>query len=232
MTEAKRVAAAIAWIAIAGTMLAGCGSKKEETADAPAPAGEAPSEEGAPPVLTRKVCELKMTAPIEKEWVMYWDQDKVNAGGGNDSFGRSVHWANDQERESLKNNPEALSIACRQEEEPVLMIALNAFGSTEKDIPAGPGTYPIVPRKDDGSVTPGTFIAGGLIYENGMFEATGGTLKIDKLDTTGVAGSFSVEGKEIPVYGNRELKVEGRFDIPCIGSTLESLCTAPERRKY
>jgi hypothetical protein len=213
-------------------LLAGCGAKEEgQPAESAAAPAEDSTGESAPPVLTRKVCELRLTAPVEKEWVMYWDQEKINAGGGNDSHATSIHWANAQEREALKNNPEALGVACRQENDPLLMVVLDSFGSTEKDIPAGPGTYPVVPKSADGKVKPGTFIA-TVLYESGMFDATGGTITVEKLDTTGVTGTFVVEATEMPAYGNRQFRVEGKFDLPCVGSTLESLCTAPERRQY
>jgi hypothetical protein len=219
------IAAAVAW-------LAACGSRQEEqTTEAAAAPEESASEEATPAVPTRKVCELKLTAPVEKEWVMYWDQERVNAGGGNDSYAKSVHWANDQEREAMKDNPEALAVACRQEQDPLLMVVLDSFGSTASDIPAGPGTYPVVPKSQDGKVKPGTFIA-TVLFEKGMFDVRGGSITVEKLDTTGVVGTFVVEAAEMPVYGNRQLRVEGKFDLPCIGGTLESLCTAPERREY
>lgn len=221
----------LALIATAGILLAGCGTKEEPSAEATAAPVESASEEAAPPKLTRKVCELKLTAPVEREWVMYWDQDSVNAGGSNDSHARSIHWANAQEREAVKDNPEALGVACRQEQDPILVVALNSLGSTETDIPAGPGTYPVVPKSQDGKVKPGTFIA-TVLFENGMFDARGGSITVEKLDTTGVSGTFIVDATEMPAYGNRQFRVEGKFDLPCIGSTLESLCTAPERRQY
>ena len=221
----------LALIAAAGVLLAGCGTKEEEpVADSTAAPAEDTGED-APPVLTRKVCELRLTAPVEKEFVMYWNQESVNAGGSNDSYASSIHWANAQEREALKSNPNALRVACRQERDPLLTVVLDSFGSTEQQIPAGPGTYPIVPKSRDGKVKPGTFIA-NLLYEKGMFEVTGGSISVEKLDTTGVIGTFIVEATEMPAYGNRPFRVEGKFDLPCIGDTLESLCTAPERRQY
>ena len=75
----------LALIAAAGVLLAGCGTKEEEpVADSTAAPAEGTGED-APPVLTRKVCELRLTAPVEKEFVMYWNQESVNAGGSNDS---------------------------------------------------------------------------------------------------------------------------------------------------
>jgi hypothetical protein len=112
------------------------------------------------------------------------------------------------------------------------MVSLQSFGSTKADIPAAAGTYPIVPRQTDGKVKPGTFIAGVLHLDGAMFEATGGTVKVDRLDMNGVAGSFSVDGAEHPAMGTRTIHLEGTFDIPCVGDQLEKRCTAPERRRY
>jgi hypothetical protein len=58
-----------------------------------------------------------------------------------------------------------------------------------------------------------------------MFEATSGTLTITRFDTTGVAGSFHVEGAEV-LGANRNLFLDGTFDIQCRGGITEEKCTA------
>jgi hypothetical protein len=219
-------------IAFAAAVLAGCGSREEERAAEAAPAGEeaAPqTEEGHD--TSRKVCEMKTTVPVAREWTTYWDHERVQHSGSNDSHASSIHWADAEGEKALASNPNALSVTCASDGSPELMVSLQSIGSTKADIPQGPGTYPIVPRSTDGSVKPGTFIAPGLHFDGLMFEATGGTLTVERLDMNGVAGSFVVDGVEHPAQGTRSIHVEGSFDIPCVGDQLERLCTAPERRR-
>jgi hypothetical protein len=107
-------------------------------------------------------------------------------------------------------------------------VSLAAFSSTEKDLPLGPGSYPIV-GKASGEVRPGQFLAGTLAYDQGMYDARGGTLKLDKFDTDGVAGSFVIDGVEA-LNGSRKIHLEGTFEIPCRGGMLETECKANKAR--
>lgn len=227
----------LALIAAAGVLLAGCGAKEEgqtaDTAHTAAAPEESGSEEAAPAVdKSRKVCELKTTAPVAHEWTTYWDTERVQYSGNNDSHASSIHWADAEAEKALANTPNALSIVCRSNDAPAVLVSLDSFGSSKTDVPLGAGTYPIVPKSQDGKMKPGTFVAGVLQFDGGMFEAASGTLKVDRLDMNGVAGSFIVDGAEHPALGKRTIHLEGSFDIPCVGETLEKLCTAPERRRY
>src|SRR4029078_11181547 len=94
--------------------------------------------------------------------------------------------------------------------------------------PLGPGTYPIV-GKSGGEVQPGQILAGSLTYGTGMYDARGGTLKLDRFDTDGVAGSFVIDGVEA-LNGSRKFHIEGTFEIPCRGGMLETECRANKAR--
>jgi hypothetical protein len=219
-------------LAAAAALLAGCGKSEERATDTSAAPGDTPGEEAAAaPDQSRKVCELESTAPAAHQWTTWWDTERVQYSGQNDSWASSIHWADAEGERALANNPKALSITCKSDDAPAVIVSLQSFGSTKADIPASSGTYPIVPRSTDGKVKPGTFIAGVLSLDNAMFEATGGTVQVDRLDMNGVAGSFTVDGAEHPAMGTRTIHLEGTFDIPCIGDQLERLCTAPERRR-
>jgi hypothetical protein len=74
-------------------------------------------------------------------------------------------------------------------------------------------------------VKPGQFLAGTLLFNNRVFDATDGTLKIDDFDASGVRGSFAIDGREI-LAGGAPLHIEGTFEIPCRGGMLESECKA------
>jgi hypothetical protein len=154
----------------------------------------------------------------------------VALSGEGPSSAHSVYWASGKEKRSLRANQTAmpLDINCSNEGPPRILVSLAAIASTEKDLPLGPGTYAIV-GKASGEVQPGQFLAGGLAFKNAEYDARGGTLKIDRFDKEGVAGSFVIDAVE--ALGNtRRIRVEGTFEIPCRGGLLETECKANKAR--
>ena len=91
-------------------------------------------------------------------------------------------------------------------------------------MPLGPGTYSIV-GKSSGEVRPGQLLAGPLSFNRVMYDATGGSLKLERFNMDGVAGSFVIDAVEEFSRG-KPVHLEGRFEIPCRGGMLESECTA------
>lgn len=215
------------------TLACGWGCQAKETAPAaPAPepgkSAAAAAAPGAPAQL--EACHLEMTAPDAHEWTTYWNPAGVRAVSEGDSYAHSAAWGNEQEKQSLAKAGAVsqLDISCsakNAKHDLEFGIVLDAFNSTDKEMPLGPGSYPVVSKSNDGKTKPGTFIAGSIIYDRKIFTATGGSVKLDRFDMAGVAGSFVVEGKEI-VMGNRPLHLSGTFDIPCRGGMLEGACTA------
>lgn len=177
-----------------------------------------------------EACKIRMTAPEQHEWTTWWDPKGVALSGEGPSSAHSVYWASAKEKQNLRASKTAmpLDINCSNEGPPEILVSLAAIASTEKDLPLGPGTYAIV-GKNSGEVKPGQFLAGGLTFKKGMYDARSGTLKIDKFDKEGVAGSFVIEGVE--ALGNaRRIRLEGTFEIPCRGGMLETECKANKAR--
>jgi hypothetical protein len=212
------------------SVFAGCKPK-----DKPAPvASAAPAADAAPvgEVTSTAVdarleaCKLTITAPETQELTTYWDPSDIAAAKEGPTSAHSIYWSNAKEKESLNSSKSAipLDINCGSDGAPEVAISLAAFNSTEKDIPFAPGTYPIV-GKQQGEVRPGQFLAGTLVFKNRMFDATGGSLKIEDFDPSGVKGSFTIDGKETLAAG-APLHLEGTFAIPCRGGMLESECKA------
>jgi hypothetical protein len=177
-----------------------------------------------------EACKIRMTAPAKHEWTTWWDPKGVALSGEGPSSVHSSYWASKKEKETLRANKTAmpLDINCSNDGPPEIRVSLAAFSSTEKDLPLGPGSYPIV-GKASGEVRPGQFLAGTLAYDQGMYDARGGTLKLDKFDTDGVAGSFVIDGVEA-LNGSRKIHLEGTFEIPCRGGMLETECKANKAR--
>jgi hypothetical protein len=235
MKDVIRAVIVMASAVALAAVIAGCGAREEEqTADNAPESQEAASESAAPAeAKSRQVCHIKVTSPEMKESHevrTYWNDASVQAGGGNESFAKSIHWGDEKVKETMSRDPIALTLNCTSREKPEVIVAFQAMGSKMTDIPLGAGTYAIV--QNTGDFKPGTFISLGLFYNDVMFEAKGGSIKLDRLDMNGVAGSFTVDGAEHPNIGTRTIHIEGTFDIPCAGGSLEMLCTAPERRRY
>jgi hypothetical protein len=216
-------------IVVGALAILGC-KPKPEPADLPqapvadaAPIGEVTSTAVDPRI---EACKLRMTAPETHEWTTYWDPEGIASSGEGPNSVHSVYWANAKEKKSLTSTNTAipLDINCGSEGQPQIAISLAAFSSAAKDVPLAPGTYRIV-GKAGGAVKPGEFLAGALLFNKRMFDATGGTLKVEDFDASGVKGSFTIDGRE-SVSGSAPLHIEGTFAIPCRGGMLESECKA------
>lgn len=194
---------------------------------APAPAGDVTSSAVDPRI---EACRIRMTAPAKHEWTTWWDPKGVALSGEGPSSAHSSYWASRKERKTLHENKSAmpLDINCSNDGPPEILVSLAAFSSTEKDLPLGRGTYPIV-GKASGEVRPGQVLAGSLTYNKGIYDARSGTLKIDRFDMEGVAGSFVIDGVEA-LNGSRRIHLEGTFEIPCRGGMLETECKANKAR--
>jgi len=219
----------LAALFVSALAIIGCKPKNDPTEIPKAPATDAaPIGEVTSSAVDAAIeaCKLKMTAPEAREWTTYWNPEGIAASGEGPSSVHSVYWANAKEKRSLADSNTAipLDINCRSEGQPEVAISLAAFSSTQKDVPLAPGTYRIV-GKAGGAVKPGQFLAGTLLFNKRVFDATGGTLKIDDFDASGVRGSFAIDGREI-LAGNAPLHIEGTFEIPCRGGMLESECKA------
>ena len=194
---------------------------------APATAGEVTSSAVDPRL---EACKIRMTSPAKHEWTTWWDPKGVALSGEGPSSAHSSYWASKKEKETLRASKTAmpLDINCSNDGPPEILVSLAAFSSTEKDLPLGPGTYPIV-GKTSGEVQAGQILAGALTYDKGMYDARSGTLKLDRFDTEGVAGSFVIDAVEA-LNGSRKIHLEGTFDIPCRGGMLETECKANKAR--
>lgn len=177
-----------------------------------------------------EACKIRMTAPAKHEWTTWWDPKGVALSGEGPSSAHSSYWASRKEKETLHANKSAmpLDINCSNDGPPEILVSLAAFSSTQQDLPMGPGTYPIV-GKSSGEVKPGQILAGSLTYNKGIYDARGGTLKLDRFDKEGVAGSFVIDGVEA-LSGRQSIHIEGTFEIPCRGGMLETDCRANKSR--
>jgi hypothetical protein len=176
-----------------------------------------------------EACKIRMTAPEKHEWTTYWDPKGVALSGEGPSHVHSIYWANAKEKESLrdKNTAIPIDVTCSSDGPPDVTVSLAAFSSKEKDIPLKPGTYQIV-GKSGAEVKPGEVLAGALTYNKGMYDATSGTLKIEKFDMEGIKGSFTINGREA-LTGAKPILIEGTFEMPCRGGVLESDCKTNKR---
>lgn len=224
-----------ALIAATAFLSAGCEPKKPvPTVDTPTPA----ADESVPPLAgvtssavspLIEACRLRMTAPEKHEWTTYWDPKGVALAGEGPSHVHSIYWANPQEKASLRDKNTALPIdvTCASDGPPEVAVSLAAFSSKEKDIPLKPGTYQIV-GKSGAEVKPGEVLAGALTFKKSMFDATSGTLTLEKFDMEGVKGSFTINGREA-LTGAKPIQIEGTFAMPCRGGLFESDCKANKR---
>lgn len=173
-----------------------------------------------------EACTIRMTAPENHEWTTYWDPKGAALTGEGPSHVHSIYWANAEEKNSLrtKNTAIPIDITCSSAGPPDVSISLAAFSSTEKDIPLKPGTYQIVGKSGAG-VKPGEVLAGALTFNKGLYDATQGTLKLDRFDMGGAKGSFKINGREA-LTGAKPILIEGTFDLPCRGGLLESACSS------
>ena len=173
-----------------------------------------------------EACNIRMTAPEKHEWTTYWDPKGIAPSGEGPSHVHSIYWANAEEKESLrdKNTAIPIDITCSTDGPPNVSVSLAAFSSKEKDIPLKPGTYQIV-GKSGAEVKPGEVLAGALTFNKGMYDATNGTLKIEKFDLEGIKGSFTINGREA-LTGAKPIQIEGTFAMPCRGRLFESACKA------
>jgi hypothetical protein len=176
-----------------------------------------------------EACNIRMTAPEKHEWTTYWDPQGVALSGEGPSHVHSIYWANAQEKDSLRTRNTAIpiDITCSTDGPPDVAISLAAFSSKEKDIPLKPGTYQIV-GKSGAEVKPGEVLAGALTFNKRMYDATNGTLTLEKFDMEGVKGSFTINGREA-LTGAKPILIEGKFSIPCRGGLLESDCKANKK---
>ncbi len=208
-------------------LAAGCQRKNpaEPTAAAVLPTAMAAEVTSSAVDPRFEACRIRMTAPAAHEWTTWWDPKGVALSGEGPSSAHSVYWASAGEKETLRANKSAmpLDINCSNDGPPGIMISLAAFSSAEKDLPLGPGTYSIV-GKAGGEVKPGQILAGSLAFDKGMYDARSGTLRLDRFDMQGVAGSFVIDG--VGIDNSRTLHLEGTFEIPCHGGMMETECKA------
>lgn len=211
-------------------LAAGCHPKNpaEPTAGGHTGAAAIPAAEVTSSAVDARIeaCKLRMTAPAAHEWTTWWDPQGVALSGEGPSSAHSVYWASASERQTLRDNKTAmpLDINCSNDGPPGIIVSLAAMSSGEKDVPLGPGTYAIV-GKAGGEVKPGQILAGSLAYGTAEYDARSGTLKLDRFDMDGVAGSFIIDGVDA-LNGSRKLHLEGTFEIPCRGGMLETECRA------
>lgn len=213
---------------VAVALAAGCQPKNpaEPTAAAAIPAaaaGEVTSSAADPRI---EACRLRMTVPAAHEWTTWWDPKGVALSGEGPSSAHSFYWASASEKQTLRANKTAmpLDINCSNDGPPAINLSLAAMSSTEKDLPLGPGTYSIV-GKTGGEVQPGQILVGALAYGEGEYVARSGTLKLDRFDMEGVAGSFVIDGVDA-LNSAHKLHLEGTFEIPCRGGMMETECKA------
>jgi hypothetical protein len=224
----SRIATLLAAVLAAATLVA-C-KPKTETPDAASdqPAADAaPAETAAPEKALLKACTMKMTQPEVHEWTTYWDPAHTRPADENPSGVTSVYWKDENEKKIAADSGTAIPVdlVCGSDDsvEPVLKFDITAFDSTAADVPMAPGTYVIAPKASPAKNKPGEFIVGVMLLNKNMFAAQSGTLKIDRFDMEGIAGSFVIDGNEI-LMGSRPLHVEGTFDMPCRKGMLQSAC--------
>ena len=228
MTRISHFAAALA----ATAALCAC-KPATETPDAQeAAAAETESTADAAPALALlDACRIKMTLPEAHEWDTKWDPAHTRTVSNNPSGVRSVHWADEAELKSAKEMGTAipLDLVCGNDEDdkPSIKFDITAFDSSPADVPLQPGIYKIAPKASPAKNKPGEFIVGFMGFGESMFQATSGTLKLDRFDMSGVAGSFVIDGNEI-LMGSRPMHVEGTFDMPCRKALLQSGCQSNE----
>jgi hypothetical protein len=220
----------IAVLLAAAAALVACKPKTEAPGEASvdeASPAEAAAAENTSLTGLIEACHVKMTAPDQREWTTYWDPAHTRTASQNPSGVRSVHWANETEQKIARDSNTAipLDLGCGNDQnaEPAIMFTITAFDSSISDVPLAPGTYPIARKASPAKNKPGEFIVGALLYDKAMFQATSGTLTIDRFDMQGIKGSFTIDGNEI-LMGSRPVHLEGTFDMPCRNGQLQGGC--------
>lgn len=198
-----------------------------------APAADAPAEEASaaadatPTLALLDACKIRMTQPEAHEWDTKWDPAHTRTVSQNPSGISSAHWGDEAEQKSAREMGTAipLDLACGSDDrvEPTIQFDITAFDSSPAEVPLQPATYRIARKASPAKNKPGEFIVGVFLFDKSMFQATSGTLTLDRFDMNGAAGSFVIDGNEI-LMGSRPLHVEGTFDIPCRKALLQSAC--------
>ena len=208
----------------------GCGPKQaeEQTGDESTESVATTQTMGEEKLL--EACVIKMHAPETREWQTYWDPRADGLVKEGPSSAGSPYWANEEERQKIPTSglgaASPLTFRCSAEDQngqTEIGIDLTAHGASEQQVPFGPGSYPVIGRFG-GQTLPGAFVA-MIVFGEGLIDATGGTVNIERFDLEGVAGSFKVDAKDA-AGGDRVFSLEGTFDMPCRGGPLESKCTA------
>ncbi|MEO8061950.1 MAG: hypothetical protein ABI821_04290 [Pseudomonadota bacterium] len=225
MLQITRMVAVLA----AAAALTACNPKTEapEQASEPPPETAASTEAAASASALLPACKVKMTQPEPHEWSTNWDPAHTRTVSRNPSGVNSYHWADENEktikRDSGTTVPLDLHCGSDGDVEPAITFDITAFDSGPGDVPLAPGTYVIAPKASPAKNKPGEFIVGIMLFNKSMFAAKSGTLKIDRFDMEGVAGSFTIDGNEI-LMGSRPMHVEGTFDMPCRKAMLQGAC--------
>jgi hypothetical protein len=197
----------------------------------PAPEPEPVAEEEAAEDTTAdsggsliEACTIKMASPEANEWTTYWDTSAAPSDGEGPSAAHSLYWGSQEEKAELARTSGAipLTIRCTADGPPAIAVSLSAYTSTEKEIPMSDGEYEVV-GKTQGDLPPGLFMAAPVMFGERIFTVDRGTLNVDHFDSSGVRGRFSLSGTENG-EGGESVEIEGSFDIPCRGGTMESAC--------
>lgn len=169
-----------------------------------------------------EACQISMSGAESQDWTTYWNA----ASSVSPSSARSIYWADEEEKQLLlkRSVPTPLTIQCSSSESPKVSISLSAPTSNEEKVPMVAADYGIV-GKAAGRPLPGQFQVGTIAVGERRFEVTSGTLQISGFDTYGVRGSFQMQGSEAGEDGEA-FTLEGTFDIPCRGGSMEGECEA------
>jgi hypothetical protein len=213
----------------AAMALCACKPKSEapESASAEAEPSAESTADAAPTHALLDACKIKMTQPEVREWDTKWDPAHTRTTSSNPSGIRSAHWGDEHEKQVAREMGTVipLDLVCGNDEDvkPSIKFDITAFDSSPTDVPLQPGTYVIAPKASPAKNKPGEFIVGFMGFGESMFQATSGTLKLDRFDMNGAAGSFVIDGNEI-LMGSRPMHIEGTFDMPCRKEMLQSGC--------
>jgi hypothetical protein len=225
MIRTSRLAALLA-IATLGA----CTPKEEApAAQQPTAAESAPTQEAAPRLALLDACKIRVTQPEVHEFETKWDPARLRSGGQNPSALRSTHWGNEEEKKSAHDmgvvNPLDFVCGTSDDVKPGFTLHISVPDSSMTDVPLAPGTYPITRKAAPAKNKPREFVIRAMILGEALFEPQSGTLKLDRFDMNGAAGSFVIDGYEV-LKGSRPLHVEGTFDMPCRKELLHSACTS------
>ncbi|HYJ40610.1 MAG TPA: hypothetical protein VEW08_07465 [Steroidobacteraceae bacterium] len=222
-----RISLFAAVLAATATLCA-CKPNTETPEAAEPPAEEAQGTEAAAPTLALlDACKIRMTLPEAHEWETKWNPAHIQTAGQNPSNVRSAHWGDEAEKKTAREMGTAipLDLVCGNDDDvkPSIKFDITAFDSSPEEVPLQPGIYKIAPKASPAKNKPGEFIVGFMGFGDSMFQATSGTLKLDRFDMNGASGSFVIDGNEI-LMGSRPMHIEGTFDMPCRKEMLQSAC--------